>query len=208
MTTSDRALITAFVDALAHHDRSRLTSLLRPDITLRALLPSRDVDATGHAAVLTEMLGWFSDLHRVDVLSTEVDLVGDIWHAGYRFALYGEAHWVTQQHMYCTVADGSIATLRLICSGYRPAAPPTDEPADPAAPVETARIDALGEGCSTLTPRISAAIRELASGDVLSVLTDDPSARADISSWSRLTGHAIVASADEERGTRFYVRHS
>src|SRR5262250_1689207 len=99
MTTPDRALVTAFVDALAHRDRSRLSSLMRPDIRMRALLPSRDVDATG----------------------LEADLVGDVWHAGYTFALYGQtAQWVTQQHLYCSTRDGSIATLRLICSGFRP----------------------------------------------------------------------------------------
>src|SRR5215470_3802271 len=166
MTTPDRVLVTAFVDALAHRDRSRLSSLMRPDVRMRALLPSRDVDATGLEAVLDEMHGWFDDVARIDVLRIEVDLVGDVWHAGYTFALYGrEAQWVTQQHVYSTARDGSIATLRVICSGFRPVvAQPTAGVEAPAVvdalPALTARLDALGEGCATLTPRISAAIRE------------------------------------------------
>ena len=215
MTTPDRALLTAFVDALAQRDRPRLVSLLGADVQLRALLPSRSVDATGPDRVAAEVLGWFSEVPRIDVLGTEIGLVGDVWHAGYRFGLGGTAvERVTEQHVYCTTRDGSIATIRLMCSGFRPASVPLStvdirtgsEPGQ--APTETARIDAVGEGCSTLTPRISAAIRALAPGDVLSVLTDDPSATADIASWSRLTGHTIVASVNEEHGTRFYVRRS
>ena len=204
--------MTDFVDALAHRDRPRLVSLLNTDVQMRALLPSRSVEATGPDAVVAEVLGWFSDVPRIDVLGTAVDVVGDVWHAGYRFGLRGTAdERVTEQHVYCTTRDGSIATIRLMCSGFRPASAPavvisTVDSQD--APAEAVRIDAAGEGCSTLTPRISAAIRALAPGDVLSVLTDDPSAAADIASWSRLTGHAIVASVKEEHGTRFYVRRS
>jgi tRNA 2-thiouridine synthesizing protein A len=201
MTATDRALVTAFVDALAHRDRTRLVALIAPDVRLRALLPSRDVDVTGPDAVLDQVLGWFSEVGRIEVRATTVDLVGDVWHAGYDFALHGAgSERITQQHIYCTIRDGSIATLRLICSGFRLAAP------QPSTVDENARIDALGEGCSTLTPRIAAAMRELAPGEVLSVLTDDPSAPADIGAWSRLTGHTVVASADEAHGTRYYFR--
>jgi TusA-related sulfurtransferase len=209
VTTPDRTVVTAFVDALADRDRPRLASLLAADVRLRALLPSRSVDITGPDAVVAEMLGWFSDVPRIDVLGTGIDLVGDVWHAGYRFGLAGaEVDRITEQHVYCTTRDGSIATIRLMCSGFRPVSPPPATVDGPSVPAERARIDALGEGCSTLTPRIATAIRALAPGEVLSVLTDDPSATADIASWSRLTGHAIIASVDEQDGTRYYVRRS
>ena len=69
------------------------------------------------------------------------------------------------------------------------------------------RIDALGDGCATLTPRVAAAMRQLDSGQVLAVLSDDPAAAEGIAAWSRLTGHAVVAAAPEGAGTRFYLRH-
>lgn len=66
---------------------------------------------------------------------------------------------------------------------------------------------AYGEACATLTPRIKEALGEVASGDVVEVRTDDPSAREDVAAWSRLTGHALIDVVEEDDGrTRFLLR--
>jgi len=66
---------------------------------------------------------------------------------------------------------------------------------------------AYGDACATLTPRIKRAMGEVASGGVIEVRTDDPSAREDVAAWSRLTGHALVEVVEEdERRTRFLLR--
>jgi TusA-related sulfurtransferase len=68
-------------------------------------------------------------------------------------------------------------------------------------------LDADAATCATLTPLIRAKMRELESGSVLEVRTDDPTAREGVSAWSRLTGNELVAIVDEGQGhTRLYLR--
>lgn len=75
------------------------------------------------------------------------------------------------------------------------------------APVSDVRMDLVGQACSTLTPIIAARMRELASGQVLEVISDDPTARSGLASWSRLTGNPIVAMVEDGPGrTRYYLR--
>jgi TusA-related sulfurtransferase len=190
--------LTRLVEALAAGDRPALTGLLAAEVRLRALLPSRSVDRTGAAEVAEEMLGWFAEVPEIVPLSRSVDTVAGLWHLAYRFALRGTGpEEVVEQHAYCTVPDGTITAIRLVCSGFRPVAPEAAR-----------RLDALGEGCATLTPRIAAALRGMAPGEVLAVLADDPAAREGLAAWSRLTGHGLVATADEPAGIRYYLRHA
>ena len=56
---------------------------------------------------------------------------------------------------------------------------------------------APGTTCAMLTPAIKARLRDLQGGQVLEVRVDDPSAREDIASWCRLTGHELLAVVDE-----------
>jgi len=74
-------------------------------------------------------------------------------------------------------------------------------------PSSDAVLDAGGESCATLTPLVKAKIRELLSGDVLEVRSDDPAAREGMPSWSRLTGNELLAVVVEDpTRTRFYLR--
>jgi TusA-related sulfurtransferase len=67
--------------------------------------------------------------------------------------------------------------------------------------------DAPGTACATLTPLIRTKMRELASGQILAVRSDDPSAREGVPAWSRLTGNPLLATVDEDaERTRFYLR--
>jgi tRNA 2-thiouridine synthesizing protein A len=203
VTESAEHLVTRLIGALATVDRSALEQLPHPDAQLRAVLPRRYVERSGRDAVATEMTGWFDEVPRIDPVRTQVSLVGDVWYAGLRFDLHGlPEEYVVEQHAYCTVVDGAITAIRLVCSGFRPAAP-----APAPAPLPFGCIDALGEGCATLTPRIAAAVRRLAPGEVLTVLTDDPSAADDLAAWCRLTGHQLVAATTETDGTRYHLRH-
>ncbi len=67
-------------------------------------------------------------------------------------------------------------------------------------------LDGDGETCATLTPLIRARIGSLRSGNVLEVRTDDPSAREGVPAWSRLTGNDLLATVNDGRRTRFYLR--
>jgi TusA-related sulfurtransferase len=223
-------LVGAAVAALADADEDALHGMLDEHVRLRALLPRRSVDLAGRAAVVDEMLGWFDDVPSVVAVATTIDTVGDLVRATYRFALRGLAiEHVVEQSAFVAVADGRITLLRLVCSGFRPAFEPGTPPPDAAdrdgsrehrhldhrasttveaPPSAVRRLDALGQGCATLTPLIAGAMRELATGDVIEVVTDDPAARDGIAAWSRLTGHAVVATADGDAGLHVYLRHA
>lgn len=67
-------------------------------------------------------------------------------------------------------------------------------------------LEAFGEGCATLTPRIRARMRQLDSGQILEVVSDDPAARDGVPAWSRLTGNPLLATADDGDRLRFLIR--
>jgi TusA-related sulfurtransferase len=74
-------------------------------------------------------------------------------------------------------------------------------------PKADAVLDAPGSSCASLTPLIRARIRELASGQLLEVRSDDPAAREGVPAWSRLTGNPLEAVVeDDAERTRFYLR--
>jgi tRNA 2-thiouridine synthesizing protein A len=80
----------------------------------------------------------------------------------------------------------------------------TDASSVPAADV---RMDLVGQACATLTPIIASRMRQLESGQVLEVVSDDPTARSGLASWSRLTGNPMVAVVEDGPGrTRYYLR--
>jgi TusA-related sulfurtransferase len=54
-----------------------------------------------------------------------------------------------------------------------------------------------GTLCALLTPAIKANLREMEPGQVLEVRVNDMSARDDIVSWCRLSGHELLALTEE-----------
>jgi tRNA 2-thiouridine synthesizing protein A len=71
----------------------------------------------------------------------------------------------------------------------------------------TQTIAAQGAMCAVLTPSIRAKLREMVGGQVLEVLVNDPTARADIASWCRLSGHeALAFIEDSPELLRIYLR--
>lgn len=67
--------------------------------------------------------------------------------------------------------------------------------------------DTAGATCALLTPAIRVKLGELGSGQVLEVRVDDLTAKEDILSWSRLSGHAVVAMfEDDPQRLRLYLQ--
>ncbi|HEV8193303.1 MAG TPA: sulfurtransferase TusA family protein [Ktedonobacterales bacterium] len=54
-----------------------------------------------------------------------------------------------------------------------------------------------GATCAVLTPAIKEKLRQMEAGQVLEVVVDDPSAREDLASWCRLSGHELLAVREE-----------
>jgi len=81
------------------------------------------------------------------------------------------------------------------------------EPVRVPAPAADALVDGYGQMCGTIEPAMKAAMRTLASGQMLEVRVDDPTARLGVPAWTRLAGHALVATIeDDDRRTRFFLR--
>jgi TusA-related sulfurtransferase len=61
--------------------------------------------------------------------------------------------------------------------------------------------------CAVLTPVINSKLREMQTGQVLEVRVDDPTAKGDIESWSRLSGNTLLKVIDDEgQVMRFFVK--
>jgi TusA-related sulfurtransferase len=64
-----------------------------------------------------------------------------------------------------------------------------------------------GASCAILTPRVKEKMRELESGEVLEVRTDDPATREGMPAWSRMTGNPLLKVVEEDKHrTRFFIR--
>ena len=115
-----------FAHALADKDVPALESLLADPIDFRALTPKRAWEADDRNAVLEIMLGtWFAPEDEIEALLelNENDHVEDTAHVGYRFALNTPSGpHTTEQQAYYRVAGEQISYLRVLCSGFRPAA--------------------------------------------------------------------------------------
>jgi TusA-related sulfurtransferase len=63
--------------------------------------------------------------------------------------------------------------------------------------------------CAVLIPTIKANMRTLQGGQVLEVQVNDPTAREDIASWCRLTGHELLQITDlHPHRLRIFIRKS
>ena len=67
-------------------------------------------------------------------------------------------------------------------------------------------LEAFGDGCATLTPRLKGHVRRLESGQVVEVRSDDPAAAEAIPAWSRLTGNPLLRTDLSGPVLRFYIQ--
>ena len=67
-------------------------------------------------------------------------------------------------------------------------------------------VDLGQAGCGDLTPLIRGRLRELRSGQVLEVISEEPAAHEGIPAWSRLTGNELIGIVRESAGSRFFIR--
>ena len=115
-----------FASALAAKDTEAMLALLSPTIEFRALTPRKNWEADDPQAVLEIIFGsWFEDSDVIEALeSVEGGTVADREQLRYRLSVSNpEGRFVVEQQGYLTAGeDGRIEWMRLVCSGYRPAA--------------------------------------------------------------------------------------
>ena len=67
-------------------------------------------------------------------------------------------------------------------------------------------LDTLGRRCPVPVIELAKHIGDVAVGDVVAVLSDDPASLIDVPVWCRMKGHAYLGAFPAEVGTRLHVR--
>jgi hypothetical protein len=120
--TSTAALIGA---ALANRDREQLAAAFTDTVRLRALLPGGPVQSHGRDAVLARFAGWFADFDTVELVDAAGEPVADRLLLHYRLNLgQGHTRWTCTQTLIGNTVGDRLATLDLLCSGFRPISDP------------------------------------------------------------------------------------
>jgi len=115
-----------FARALAAKDAEGLKALLQPDVDFRAMTPARFWESTDAADIVdSTLLGtWFSpEREIVSVLAVEEGEVSSVDRVSYRFRVRRpDGQYVVEQQAYYRTAQDRICWLRIMCTGFVPAA--------------------------------------------------------------------------------------
>lgn len=68
------------------------------------------------------------------------------------------------------------------------------------------QIDCTGLFCPMPIVKTREAIKQMAVGDILEMLSDDPASDPDMRSWAQITGHDLIDVSREGAVYRFLVR--
>jgi hypothetical protein len=111
---------TSIAAAVAGRDARRLDATLTDTVRLRALLPGGLIESHGRAAVVALFAGWFADFDTVELVSAAGEPVADRLLVHYRLRLrQGPMRWTCTQTLICKTAGDLLATVDLLCSGFR-----------------------------------------------------------------------------------------
>jgi hypothetical protein len=119
------ALAGAFLESLAAQDFAGLGGALTAGARLRALLPAGLREWTGADVIAGVFTHWFGDTEEFELAEATVGEVGGRLHLHWRLRLragrLGSGWFTVEQQAYAdTEANGPIARLDLLCTGYRP----------------------------------------------------------------------------------------
>lgn len=70
----------------------------------------------------------------------------------------------------------------------------------------TKTLDCKGLACPMPIVRLSQEIAKQKVGDVIEMLTTDPGSLADVPSWAKSTGNAVLETKQESGVIRFFVK--
>ncbi len=67
-------------------------------------------------------------------------------------------------------------------------------------------LDLTGLACPMPVVKISKAIKEVNSGDIVEAITSDPGALTDFPAWARTSGNEILKTDTEGDNTHFFIK--
>jgi len=113
-------LATSVATAVADRALDRLGTHLSDQIRLRALLPGGQIEEHGRDAVLSRFDDWFGSYDTVILSDVAGDDVGDrvLVHYKLTFDPDGDTRVLTQT-LVCSVYDGLVGRMDLVCTGFR-----------------------------------------------------------------------------------------
>jgi hypothetical protein len=126
-TNDPLAIGRCFVAALEHQAWEELAACLDPTVQFRALIPSGLRNADNRETAARYLQKWFGDADQLILQSSQVDSIQDRIHITYRIREHEDQWYLVEQQAYCTIRDGKIKMMDLLCSGFRPEIP--QEPA-------------------------------------------------------------------------------
>jgi hypothetical protein len=112
-----------FLEGLAAQDFSRIAATLADDAHLTALVPSGFKQWDGPGEISATFRRWFGTVDEFEFVDASVGEVGSRLHLRWRARVqaprFGAGWFVVEQQVYAdTGADGRIAQLFLLCSGF------------------------------------------------------------------------------------------
>jgi TusA-related sulfurtransferase len=180
-----------FIASLAERDSEKLISCLDRDVRFRALVPSGFKSCKGSAEAVTTLQSWFKEAEQIELLQKAVDSVSQRLHVSYRFResyADGETE-IIEQHAFCDVKNALIESIDIVCSGHLP-----ERKSEKVSSAKTYRFDAGDLGCGSGLPQeFRSQINSIPIGQILEVVTKDPSAKEDLPSLARLLGHEVIS---------------
>lgn len=179
------------VDALAARSYRRIYDVLAPDVHFRYLVPRGPAELDGAADTAAKFHAWFGDADATEREAVEANRVADRTSLRYRLRVRKPDGWaVIEQQLYLDVdAEGRLARIDLLCSGFRPVG---DRVADPAPRIHA--FDAGSLGCADgLAEEFRRRINAIPVGDVLAVTAGDPAAKEDLPPLARMLGHTVLS---------------
>ena len=123
-TSDPLAIGRGFVAALEHQAWAELAACFDPNVQFRALIPSGLRSADNREAAAKYLQKWFGDADQLILQSSQVELMHDRIHITYRIREHEDQWYLVEQQAYCTIRDGQIQMMDLLCSGFRPETAP------------------------------------------------------------------------------------
>ena len=117
---NNHPLATAIAEAVADRDSVQLAAAVTDTVRLRALLPGGPIEEHGRDAVVARFGRWFADMDTVDLVESAGAAMADRLLIHFRLDLaQRNTRWACTQTSICKIIDGRLATIDLMCSGFR-----------------------------------------------------------------------------------------
>ena len=113
-------LATTLAAAVADRNSTRLAAAVTDTVRLRALLPAGPIQVHGRDDVVACFGRWFADMDTVELVESAGEAMADRFLIHYRLDLAQRGtRWACTQTSICKIDHGRLATIDLLCSGFR-----------------------------------------------------------------------------------------